>query len=486
LFAARDHIGVRPLHYAFDGRSLVVASRIGQVLDGAHIERHLNEPLIADFLADNDNPAETVFRDVWRVPAAHVLQHDRGARAPRVWRYWDLQERAPISYRSDGEYAEHFREVARKAVRSRLRGPHPVGIMQSGGYDSSTIACIASELNSAQSSTSRVAAFTAVFDDLHEEDERRYVEALAAHCGFEAHYVVADEMWTFKEATAHAGSWDEPFEGPFDGLIAGLLDRAQQEGVRVLLDGIGGDMLFQGSPYYLFDLFLDRQWRTLSRELKHWPLSNWPALMWSYVLTPLVRRCPPRQARSVPEWMSADFAARCETERRLQAAEPPRRFRRPAQQKTYEAVTWVALPNKMLWLQSEAFQRGIDIRHPILDVRLIDFFMRIPSPQRAQGRRYKTFIHRAMKDSFPQIVADQSLDVGEYLGPLLDRGLLERWDTCLGGRCHVAELGYVDPILLRAAFARYLEHERDYDHARALALVLRLEQWLRYLLGEPD
>jgi asparagine synthase (glutamine-hydrolysing) len=489
LFAARDHMGVRPLHYAFDGRSLVVASRIGQVLEGTSLERRLNEPMVADFLADNQNPAETLFRNVWRVPAAHVLQCDRGARAPRVWRYWDLRERPTITYRSDGEYVEHFHEVAGKAVNSRLRGPGlgPIGIMQSGGYDSSTIACIASEsIDGAHSSTGRVAAFTAVFDELPEEDERRYVEALVAHCGFEAHYVTADEMWTFRDATPHAGSWDEPFEGPFDGLIAGLFDRAQQEGVRVLLDGIGGDTLFAGSPYYLFDLLLDRRWVALSREVKRWPLSEWPALTRSYVLAPLVRRCPPCQARGVPEWMSPDFAARCETESRLRAADPPRRFRRPSQQKTYEAVTQEALPNTMLWLQSEALLRGIDLRHPVLDVRMIDFFMRIPSSQRAQGRHNKMFIRNAMKDSFPQIITDQSLNVGKYLGPSLDRGLLERWGACLGGRCHLAELGYVDPVLLQAAFARYLERERDYVHARKLALVLRLEKWLRYLLGEPD
>jgi asparagine synthase (glutamine-hydrolysing) len=488
LFAARDHIGVRPLHYAFDGRSLVVASRIGQVLEGARLERRLNEPMVADFLADNlNNPDETLFRDVWRVPPAHVLQHDRGARAPRVWRYWDMQERPAITYRSDGEYAEHFRDVAGKAVRSRLRGPSPVGIMQSGGYDSSTIACLASEaIDGAHSSGGRLAAFTAVFDDLSEKDERGYVEALAAHHGLDAHYVVADEMWTFKDATPRAGAWDEPFEGPFDGLIAGLFDRARQEGVRVVLDGIGGDMLLEGSSYYLFDLLLDRRWRTLSREVKRWPLSGWPALMGSYVLAPLVRRRPPSQALCVPEWMSPDFAARCETERRLRASESPRRFPRPSQQKTYEAVTWAALPNMLLWMQSEALRRGLDLRHPMLDMRVIDFFMRIPSSQRAQGRRYKPFIHRAMKDSFPQIITDQSLDVSEYLEPRLDRGLLERWDMCVGGRCHLVELGYVDPVSLWRAFARYLECERDYVHARPLARVLRLEQWLRYLFGEPD
>jgi asparagine synthase (glutamine-hydrolysing) len=488
LFAARDQIGIRPLHYAFDGRSLVVASRIGQVLEGAHLERRLNEPMVADYLADNLNsPDETLFRDVWRVPAAHVLQHDRGAPAPRVWRYWDLRESAPIVYRSDGEYVEHFREVAGKAVQSRLRGARPVGVMLSGGHDSSTVACLASELTGgARAGDGHVVTFTWVFDDRPEEDERHYAEALAVHCGFESHYVAADEMWTFKDAAPRAGAWDEPFEGPFDGMIAGLFDRARQQGVRVLLDGLGGDVLFEGSHYHLFDMLLDRRWGALARELRCWPLLERPRLMRTYVLAPLVRRRPARRPRSVPEWIRPDFAARRETERRLRTR-PPRRFRRPSQQKTYEAIASQWLPNSMLWLQSEALRRGIDLRHPVLDVRVIDFFMRIPSSQRAHGRRGKVFIRRAMKDSFPPVITDRPLDFGEYFAPVLNRGLVEHWDAYLGGRSHVAELGYVDPALLRAAFARCLGRERHYyPHVRALALVLGLELWLRCLFGAPD
>ena len=488
FLAVRDHIGVRPLHYAFDGCSLVVASRIGQVLEGAGLERRLNEPMIADFLADNlNNPDETLFRDVRRVPPAHVLQHDRDGRAPRAWCYWELRERPAITYRSDGEYVEHFREVAGKAIGSRLRGRHPVGVMLSGGYDSSTIACMASELiDDKQATNGRVATFTGVIDERPEEDERRYVEALVAHCSLESHYVAADDMLTFKDGASNAGWWDEPFEGPFDGFIAGLFERAQREGVRVLMDGLGGDMLFAGNKYYLFDLFLEWRWARLKRELKYWPLSDWPALMRSYILEPLIRRCPPYEEPKLPEWIRPDFAARCETVRRLRAAYPPHQFRRPSQQRTYEGLTYVALPNTMLWLQSEALARGIDLRHPLLDARMIDFFIRIPSSQKAEGRRNKVFIGRAMKDSFPPLVADQSLVVGKYLEPLLKRGLLEHWGAYLGGRCHVTELGYIDPSSLEFAFARHLECEEGYPIARKLALVLRLEQWLRNLFGDPD
>jgi asparagine synthase (glutamine-hydrolysing) len=494
LFAARDHIGVRPLHYAFDGRSLVVASRIGQVLEGAHIERRLNETVVADCLGLNpSNPTETPFQGVWRVPAAHVLQHDRGARAPRIWRYWELRERPVITYRSDDEYVAHFREVAGKAVRSRLRSPGPVGVMLSGGLDSSTIACLASELLDTHNN-GRLATFTAVFDRLSEADEQRYVEALVSRRGFEAHYVAADEMWTSKDATPRAGSWDEPFEGILDGFAGVVFDRVQQEKVCVLLDGHGGNTLFGGSMYYLLDLLLERRWAVLAHELRCWPWTAWPRIVQRYVIAPLCGRRPGRDlidetAPKLPEWVRSEFAARCEARRRLRVVYPPRQFRRPSGQYEADAIALFQAWAGLRFLQSEALRRGIDLRHPLFDVRLIDFFLRIPSSQKVQNGCNKALVRRAMGQVFPAIIAQRRGPNanGDFM-KLLDRGLRERqrdrWEACLATDFHLAELGYVDPGPLRDALGRYVAGENE--HALVLAYAFRLEQWLRYVFGGGD
>jgi asparagine synthase (glutamine-hydrolysing) len=490
LLAARDHMGVRPLHYAFDGRSVVVASRIGQVLEGARLTRRLNEPMIADYLSLNWNsPNETLFRDVWRVPAAHVLQHDQGARAPRVWRYWNMDVDPPIKYRSDNDYVEHFRDIAQKAVQSRLRTPHPIGVLLSGGLDSSTVACLASDLiDHTHSSKRSLATFTAIFDELHDADERLYVDPLVAHCGFKSSYVLADEMWTLRDNGApHMGSWDEPFEGMFDGVIEGLFDRAKEDGVRVLLTGHGGDMLFCGSLYYLHDVLLDLGWVAFLRELNAWPVSRWPRLLGSYVLAPLSGLLPKHEVSyQVPEWVRSDFAKRIEVEQRLRTAYPPRRFRRPSRQFDFEAIAYVEFSTRMLWLQAEALRRGIDLRHPFFDVRLIDFCMRIPSWQKQRKGVSKTLIRSTMRNSLPPIVAERSLAGSGDFTKVLDRGLRERerhrWEACFATSFRLADLGYVDPVMLRRAFARYVEGE---DALRwELALIFRLEQWIRHQDGE--
>ena len=452
--------------------------------------------MIADYLGLNPaSPDETPFRGVWRLPAAHVLQHDQGAHAPLVWRYWELRERPAITYSSDGDYVEHFREVAGKAISSRLRGSHPVGVMLSGGLDSSTIACMASELiDEAQSSNGRLATFTAVFNRLPKDDERRYVEALVAHCGFESHYVAADEMWKFKEGTPTAGSWDEPFEGMLGDFTELVFDGAQREGVRVLLDGHGGNQLFGGNMYYLLDLLLERRWSALSRELRCWPWKARPGIVQRYVISPLCGRWPrcdmgSQMAHKAPVWIRSEFATQCDAARRLGATYPPRRFPLPSQNYDAAVIALIQAWSGLRLLQSEALRRGIDLRHPLFDVRLIDFFMRIPSSQKVQNRCEKVLIRRAMEHSFPAIMTQPRMsDPPRDLTKLLDRGRREdqrsRWEACFAADFYLAELGYVDQDALRNALARYVTGE--INQAATLANTFRLERWLRHTFSRRD
>lgn len=493
LFAATDHFGLRPLHYAFDGRSLVIASRIGQVLEGAHLERRLNEAMIADYLGLNPaNPDETPFRGVWRVPAAHVLQHDQSARAPLLWRYWNLWERPPITYRSDGEYVEHFREVAGRAISSRLRSSHPVGVMLSGGLDSSTIACMASELiDSQQPSKARLATFTAVFDRLPDADERRCIEALVAHRGFKSHYVAADEMLAFNEGTPTTGSWDEPYEGMLTNFTSRIFERAKQEGIRVLLDGHGGNQLFGSSMYYLLDLLLERRWSTLLHELGCWPWRARARIVQRYVLAPLCGRWPrcdmaSQVARKAPVWIRSEFASQCTAERQLKATYPSHRFYLPS--RNYEAamIATIQAWSGLRLMQSEALRRGIDLRHPLFDIRLIDFFMRIPPAQKAQNGCEKVIVRRAMEHSSPPIITqprkpNAPLDLTRLLDKETREGQRSRWETCFTDDFYLTELGYVDQEALRAELARYARGETN--QVVALASTFRLEQWLRHAFG---
>jgi asparagine synthase (glutamine-hydrolysing) len=491
LLAARDRMGVRPLHYAFDGRSLVITSRIGQILDGAGFARHLNEPMIANYLSFNASRSpETLFRGILRVPAAHILQHDQGAQAPRVWRYWSANVNPPIRYSNDGDYAEHFRAITETAVQSRLRTAYPVGVMLSGGLDSSSVACLASRLKAGTGSNhGRLTTFTTVFDHPRDGDERQYVEPLVAHLGLDSYLVSSDGMWTLHEGAPPIGSWDEPFEGMYDGVVEGLLDRAQAEGVRVLLTGHGADMLFSGSRYYLHDVLLDLGLPASVRDMMRCPLSRWKSVLGSLILASLTASRPVHEASfKAPEWVRPDFALRMAREQSLRTGHPPQRFNRPSQQCDFEAISYVEFAQKMLWMQAEGIRRGIDLRHPFLDARLIDFCMRIPSWQKQRSGVTKVLVRSVMHESLPLVMAERPFSRTDFT-MVLDRGLRERqrhqWEGCFTAGFRLAEMGYVDPVPLRDALARYVEGG-EADLRSDLARVFRLERWLRHQTGESQ
>jgi asparagine synthase (glutamine-hydrolysing) len=492
LLAVRDQMGVHPLHYTFDGQSLVIASRIGPLFRATHLAREVHKPMVADYLVNNwTNPRETLFRRVWRVPAAHALQYDRAASAPKVWRYWNVQADPPIRYRLDEDYVERFRELLRQAVQSRVRGSQKVGVLLSGGLDSSTVACIASDAigGSVQRRQGRLDTFTAVYDEFPDIDERRYVDALVARGGLRSHYVLADELWTLRN-DARRGAWDEPFENAFDSLMRGMLTRVKHEHVDVLLTGGFGDELIEGNLYYLHDLLVARRWAAFSQELEHWPRWRRPKLIQRYAVAPLLgRSLDSRYSLSVPSWVRHEFASQTNMRARMQAACPPKRFGRPSQQLDFAWIDYFSRLTMMLWMQAEGVRHEVDLRHPYLDSRLIDFLMRIPSWQKRRDPAAKGLLRAAMKGSMPSVVTGRPIagPQGDH-GKLFAKGLRHcerhRWEACFAGSSCLAELGAIRPAALRDAFKQYLRG----DDSLGLQLVsaYRLEQWLRQQQGAPS
>src|SRR2546425_12240871 len=157
----------------------------------------------------------------------------------RMEQYWVLDPEREIRMKSDGEYAEAFREIFTEAVRCRLRSAFPVGSMLSGGLDSSSIVCVARQLL-AQNGSTPLHTFSVVFPDLPECDEREYIDAVVAGGGVEPHYLRGDELSPVAGLERQLDQQDEPFYAPNLFLHAGLYDAAAHTGVRVLLDGLDG------------------------------------------------------------------------------------------------------------------------------------------------------------------------------------------------------------------------------------------------------
>lgn len=272
LFCARDPFGVKQFVYAERPRKLFAfASEMRALLALDEIPRDVDEKRIANFLAIYfDEPERTFHRAIKRLPGGCFLTLHDGEIATE--RYWSPEHVAPLRLRGadrDARYAEGFREHFVRAVRERMRSAQPseIGAMFSGGLDSTSIACVArDELRS--SGNGPLPVFPWIFSDHMEADERQYQEAVIAEGGMRAITLDSAKLnvspWTDIDALLPDG----PVYAPNHYLNNVAAKHAREIGVRIMLDGTGGDSTISRGRGRYHELFFRGRAFTLASELR--------------------------------------------------------------------------------------------------------------------------------------------------------------------------------------------------------------------------
>jgi len=243
LVLARDRFGIKPLYYRHVEGELAFASELRALPRGA-----IDLDALEAFLAFNSIPAPlTIFRDVRKLPAGHLLTWQEGnVTSERFARP------RPLEIRDDdeGELVEELRARLRDSVRAHLVSDVPVGVLLSGGVDSSLLAALAAEESSEQLRTFSIGFEERSFDELEgaRQVARRYETR-------HRELVVRPDAARLLPALAEA--FDEPFADS-SALPTYLVSRLAAGDVKVALCGEGGDELFGGYYTYAADLLAAR------------------------------------------------------------------------------------------------------------------------------------------------------------------------------------------------------------------------------------
>jgi asparagine synthase (glutamine-hydrolysing) len=244
--AARDHLGARPLFMRVDGRVTYLASEIRALLALLPRRPAPDHEAVALFLAGEPvGLAGTVFNGVRALPPAHVLA--LGPSGPRLDRYWHPEPRA-----AGGDPAQAVLDAVRAAVRRHGGGEPDAGVLLSGGLDSSAVLAVAAE-EARAAGRAPPPAFTAVFPDHPRLDESAAAGAVAERWGAETTLVPLVARSVVPEADGHVDRWAVPLQYPGATFFRPVLEEAARRGVRVLLDGEGGDELFGCEPLLIAD-----------------------------------------------------------------------------------------------------------------------------------------------------------------------------------------------------------------------------------------
>ncbi|MGB7060619.1 MAG: asparagine synthase (glutamine-hydrolyzing) [Geitlerinemataceae cyanobacterium] len=241
LFLVRDHIGIKPLYYAYDGKYLVWGSEIKTILASGLVDRNLDLDALGEFFAWEYVPGKaTLFKEIRKLEPGEMLEIDlQNPRCePRV--FWDIPQVAEDSRLSEAEWEELVDAQVKKSVKMQLVSDVPLGAFLSGGVDSSLIVAAMGEAQ-----TFSIGFEDASYNELHWA--QRVAQSLGVNHIDEI--IKPDVAELFEDLMYF---FDDPI-GDFSIFPTYLVSKLARQHVTVSLSGDGGDELFGGYETYLAD-----------------------------------------------------------------------------------------------------------------------------------------------------------------------------------------------------------------------------------------
>jgi asparagine synthase (glutamine-hydrolysing) len=492
LFCARDHMGVMPFYYHHSpGKAFIFASEVKAILTQPEVPRRLNETKVADFLvAEFEDKSITFFQDINRLPPGHTLTVDRSG--IKLNSYWSLDPCRELRLSSNEEYAEAFRDIFTEAVRCRLRSAFPVGSNLSGGIDSSSIVCVARELL-ARNGAQPLHTFSLIFEDFPQSDERPFINAVLAPGGLKPHLLPGDRLNPFGDIEQKLWHTDEPLWLPDLSMDWESLQVVNRQGVRVVLDGMNGDVTVSWGFEYLIDLFCQGRVLSLLQEAVSGARRmdyGLVKLLKTFLLSPLT----PEPMRRV--WHSLkygrggpslgiihpDFARRIGLPKRRQALKPaPPRLARPSRLYHWQLITSGGEPAGLELFNMTAAAFAVEYRYPYYDRRLVEFCLALPPEQKVYQGWNRMIVRRGLAHVLPEKVRWRG-GKGDLNPSVAHRLLALGGETIAEAIFHNPKVieDYLDLKVLRQAYQRYLAQE-NFDDAFAMALAANLGIWLRLM-----
>src|SRR5881394_437357 len=278
LFAARDRLGIKPFYYATPGGTFAFASEMKSLLVCPGLDTATDDDAVVGFLihANCDYGERTLLGAVKALPAGYCLTVHATTGRVDVRQYWQLTP-AHANGVHDSVRLDGLRTLLASTMQSHLMSDVRAGSCLSGGIDSSTVVSLIGKLRREQPDQTtalgdRFLTFTSCWK-YPELDERTYADAVARSADAESHLVFpsAEDFWeTFPLMAWHQ---DMPFASISYYAQWSVMRAARDAGVKVLLDGQGGDEVFGGYAKfryaYLMSLLRTGKWGRMTLEAGH-------------------------------------------------------------------------------------------------------------------------------------------------------------------------------------------------------------------------
>ena len=415
LFLARDRVGIKPLYYVNTGAALLFASEIKSLLVDPTVKREVNLRAIDRFLTYYYLPGdETLFKGIFKLSPGHHMTIRNGQVVDR--QYWDLNFQTSDRWPNIEAAVEELQALLSQTVKDHMISDVPVGVLLSGGVDSTGV------LRHAVSHSSKpINTFTVGFSGASFADERPFAKLAAEKFGT-IHHDLTLTAKDFRDfLPSYVSHMEEPVCEPPAISLYYVSKLARENSVKVLLSGEGGDEAFAGYPKYRNLMVLERLKSVLGplkgllsvslkmvelfkgQDNRHYrntiplPMSEYYYGLASTPETPF--------NRGKKLLYAGDFAAALGK----YASHTPTRDlfakvlnKTPLEQMLYvDTKSW--LPDDLLVKADKmTMATSVELRVPLLDHRVLEFAATLPTEFKVKGRTMKRILKLALQDSVPQ------------------------------------------------------------------------------------
>jgi len=496
LLVARDRLGIKPIYYHWDNQALLFASEVKAILADPSVPADVDPNELLSFLTYFYPPGEkTLFKGINKLSPGHSLTVKNGEL--KITQYWDLSfdktSPAPSLTQSMGELTELLRETVRQHMISDV----PVGVLLSGGVDSTAMLSFAVEQTDKPVST-----FTIGFDGSLCTDERPYARIAADKYGTK-HYEMTIRSEDFLDfLPKYVWHMEEPVCEPPAVALYYVSKLALDHGVKVLISGEGGDEAFAGYQNYRNLVWLERIKGLLGPLAK--PASAFGNGLGSIGPFRRLRKYAPLMAMPLEKCyysrtsdpfqyfnqkrgslLTQDFL-QC-----LNGSNPAR-----TAEGYFAAAAGCGALDRMLYVDTKTWlpddllikadkmtmANSVELRVPLLDHCVLEFAAALPAHFKLRGFTTKYILKKALSSRIPRAIRDRKKtgfpvpyeawlrkEMKETVwSVLMDPGTLKR--------------GYFRPEAVEALLKA---NSNGRDYSKEVFSLLTVELWHRTFLGGP-
>ena len=476
---ASDFAGVRPLYYHVQQGRVQWSSRLQSLVDAIGIQ-DLDEQYVAGFLMLGGCPNRTPYKGIYSVPPGRAVSVS--ANETKITRFWSMPIGDAIQYQNPHRYEEELRALFREAVAVRIQTESPILAELSGGLDSSSVVCVATDLM--REGNFPAPSLTGVSFVWKNSLDDPFIGDVESHCGIEAVRISTHDVPIITEKQV-GNAMPEPFQ-PLRKSIAAIADKLN---ARTILTGQAGDLLtgnwFDDSLQVATSLRSFHLDRAFGEALAWSKLLRLPVykILWRGIQASLPSRLSPTSIYTeadgsfAPKNMETSLVNSFSDRTGLVDSEsffsnswmeaPPER------RKHYRTLTRML---ELRQLQPSEPLQHLDYTHPFAHRPLVEYLMSVPANILCGPGEPRRLMRSAFSDFWPMKLR-QRRSKGVFNAPW-QQALRPLARTLAGARqLHVVERGFVDRASVRSRLER-LCHGLDCNEYQ-LRQIIMLELWLR-------